>query len=138
MNNSLWEKMRLKIRRLAESQNLTHAELAKRAGIVGPQMSHYLGGRNAPGIDKLPAIAKALGISVSDLIGDEAPVSAPPRAPTPEEMTMHVLGKMGLDKKRLEAIGLVLGIDDDDILDNAIMILRGTARAGNDRKRISR
>lgn len=47
---------------LAE-KGILRTDLAKRLGVSDQQVSKYLGGHHAPGLDKVEKIAEALGVS---------------------------------------------------------------------------
>ena len=53
-----------------KQKGLTQVELAKLANVSQNSISKWLNGESVPSIDKALSLAKALGISVSELIGD--------------------------------------------------------------------
>ena len=49
--------------------DLSQEELAKRAGLSTVSIQKYENGDMTPGVDKLAAIAEALGVTPNDLLG---------------------------------------------------------------------
>lgn len=60
--------MELQIRYWREKRKMKLRELAQRSGVSYPMLSAYEIGTNPPPLPKLFAIAKALGITVHDLL----------------------------------------------------------------------
>jgi transcriptional regulator with XRE-family HTH domain len=56
------------VRALLAEQRLEVQELARRAGMLGPQVSKYLTGKTVPGLEQAGRIADALGVSVAELL----------------------------------------------------------------------
>ena len=57
------------IRKLREARGLTQEELAKRAGIKRPYVSHLESGvRKNPSLPTLKKLARALGVPVGELL----------------------------------------------------------------------
>jgi transcriptional regulator with XRE-family HTH domain len=65
--------MRTRIRELRESQKLTRKQLAERAGVTASALVKWEDGTNEIGLDKAISIARALGVTLSDIIGPDAP-----------------------------------------------------------------
>jgi transcriptional regulator with XRE-family HTH domain len=61
------------IKRLRIERGLTQAELGAAVEADNTVVSHWERGESAPGIDRLPAVAAALGVTVDDLLSNEAP-----------------------------------------------------------------
>ncbi len=57
-----------RVRELRQERGLTTYELAKRSGILRPNISRIEGGRHVPNVDTLDRLARALGVSVADLL----------------------------------------------------------------------
>ena len=64
----LGQKIRLRRKKLG----MTQEELAEKLGVVHQALSRIEQGHTAPKMDRLPAIAKALQCTVSDLFRDES------------------------------------------------------------------
>jgi transcriptional regulator with XRE-family HTH domain/predicted transcriptional regulator len=62
-----------RIRHFRKAQNLTLDQLGSSVGVVGSQLSMVENGRREPKLSLLQAIAATLGVSVADLLSDEAP-----------------------------------------------------------------
>lgn len=90
------------IRRLMADRQITQAYLAKESNIVTTQLNNYLTGRNTPGLEPLEKIARALGVSVASLLGDEVP------SPLPRSLS--------LEEMKLTAISAILAISDEATL----------------------
>ncbi len=58
------------LKQLRKKAGLTQAELADAIGTTQGAVGHYEMGIKAPELSKLPAIAKALGVSVADLFAE--------------------------------------------------------------------
>ena len=71
--------------RIAEARKaagLTQAQLAEELGIAQQTMAHYEGGVARIAVAMLPTVARLLGVSVEELIGQ--PVRPGKRGPTPK------------------------------------------------------
>ncbi len=62
---------KITLKQLRKKAGLTQAELAQAIGTSQAAVAHYEMGIKAPELAKLPAIAKALGVSVADLFKEE-------------------------------------------------------------------
>lgn len=80
-DKSFYERLGRRIAQHRKAQGLTQVQLAKILGIAQQTMAHYEGGRLRIPVAMLSLLAKALSVSVEDLIG-EAPVSKKKRGPT--------------------------------------------------------
>lgn len=129
MANSL-KSLASKLKAMRVVAELSQEAMAARLGITQGTYSQYEKGQVDFPFSKLQALASALGVTVADLMVEDKPVAAPPRAPTEKEMTMAVLKKFGLAKNRLEAIGLILDADDDDV-GSVIIGLKRNLRASS-------
>jgi transcriptional regulator with XRE-family HTH domain len=94
-------------------RGISQMKWAEAAGVQQSQVSRWenAAGEGEPSIDSLRGIAKHLGTTVAALIGDEKPEFAAPREPDPNELTVAMLGKFGLDGTRLDAIKAVLNAE---------------------------
>jgi transcriptional regulator with XRE-family HTH domain len=71
--------------RLAEARkasSLTQTQLAEQLGIAQQTLAHYEMGRLRVAVALMPPLAKSLGITVEDLMGEEAPPAK--RGPAPK------------------------------------------------------
>jgi transcriptional regulator with XRE-family HTH domain len=59
------------LRKLRKAKGLTQGELAKKVDVSQTAVAHYERGAKKPEMDKLPAIAQALGVTVEALYGLE-------------------------------------------------------------------
>lgn len=59
------------IKTLRKNQGLTQIDVARKLGIAQKVVSDYEKGKIKPSRDKLPTLAKILGISVDELLGTE-------------------------------------------------------------------
>jgi transcriptional regulator with XRE-family HTH domain len=59
--------------------DLTQVELADRLGIAQQQLASYEIGRRRVPVSLLPMLARALSVSIEELIGEEAPQQGPGR-----------------------------------------------------------
>ena len=62
-----------KLKQIMESRNLNQKELAKMANVGQTTISKWLNSNYSPKVKNLEPLAKALGLSVGDLIGDFGP-----------------------------------------------------------------
>jgi transcriptional regulator with XRE-family HTH domain len=72
-------------RRIAEARKaagITQVELAQTLGIAQQTMAHYEGGVSRIGVETLRTVAKAVSVSIEELIGDESKPGR--RGPTPK------------------------------------------------------
>jgi transcriptional regulator with XRE-family HTH domain len=74
-------------RRIAErrkAQDITQVELAKLLGIAQQTMAHYEGGVSRVAVAHLPTLARALDMSIEELVGSENRKAAGKRGPAPK------------------------------------------------------
>ena len=65
-----------KIRAIRKEKNLKQGELAKKLKMTSAQLCRIEGAKNAPSIKTLARIAKALGVSLSELMSDGMPAES--------------------------------------------------------------
>lgn len=58
-----------RLRAAMEQAGMNQAELAAQTGASKAAISQYLSGRNTPGIERIKALADALGVTFDDLLG---------------------------------------------------------------------
>jgi transcriptional regulator with XRE-family HTH domain len=64
------------VRRLRERRSMTQGDLAERVGLGRTSMTNLEGGRQNPPLSILPDLARALGVSPSELLGEVSAESA--------------------------------------------------------------
>lgn len=62
--------------KLLKESGLSNNAFAKKAGIAQPQITPYLNGDVSPSLDALQKIAKAFGLTISELFKTDAPPTA--------------------------------------------------------------
>lgn len=83
-----------------KAQELTHAELGELVGVTQQQIASFETGRRRMPISTLPLLAKALGVSIEELVG-EAPKRGK-RGPAPKlQQQLEQLQALPLAKQRL-------------------------------------
>jgi transcriptional regulator with XRE-family HTH domain len=73
--------------RIAEqrrAQSLTQAQLAAQLDLTQQMIASYEVGRRRVPVSLLPPLARALGLSVEALIGEDSPAAARKRGPAPQ------------------------------------------------------
>lgn len=65
-----------------KASGLTQTQLAEQLGIAQQTIAHYEMGRLRVAVALLPPMARALGVAVEDLMGEEAPAAK--RGPAPK------------------------------------------------------
>ena len=63
-----------KISAARKAKNMTQMELADQMGISFQAVSNWERGSSMPDISKLPELAEILGVSIDQLLGEEAPL----------------------------------------------------------------
>lgn len=63
-----YEIFREKVRLVMASQGVTYPDLTERTGIVGPNISALLNGRQEPRLSTMSKIASGLGVKLTDLL----------------------------------------------------------------------
>lgn len=89
--------------RIAErrkAQDLTQAQLGDLVGVTQQQIASFEIGRRRMPISTLPALARALGTSIEELIGEQP--KAAKRGPTPKlQQQLEQLGRLPKAQQRL-------------------------------------
>ena len=70
-----------RIAKFRKAQNLTQQQLAETLGISQQTMAHYEGGRLRVAVVMLPALAKAVGVTVEELLQEETGANKSKRGP---------------------------------------------------------
>lgn len=97
-----------RIKRLRESKKIPQFELARMCGLTQAQISAYEIGRSFPGLESTVKLAEAFGTTVSDLLGEKDPATAPARPATKSEMALWVIESIGLDGFKLDHVRRIL------------------------------
>jgi transcriptional regulator with XRE-family HTH domain len=63
--------MNLRIKEIMSERGITSASLAKEVGISKVAVSNIITGKSSPSLDNAVEIAKCLGVSINDLLGEE-------------------------------------------------------------------
>lgn len=58
------------IKKIVQTRNMSQGDIAKRCGITEAMLSRYIHGTSLPSLDKVNALAAALGCRVIDIIGE--------------------------------------------------------------------
>ena len=78
-----------RLTRLMQEKNIKAAELSRRTGISKPRMSQYVNGVYIPKADAICAIANALGVSESFLLGNTEDVTMQKRGSSSFKTTVR-------------------------------------------------
>lgn len=79
-----YQQLGQRIAQLRKAENLTQQQLAETLGIAQQTLAHYEGGRLRVSVVMLPALARALAVSVEELIGEEVHAAKGRRGPAPK------------------------------------------------------
>ncbi len=74
-----------------EKAGLNQSQLAVKLGIAPGTVNNYLNGKNVPTLDSIGDIADVFGVSISELLSDEAP-------PQPNIVELPAAVKMAIEK----------------------------------------
>ena len=80
-----------KIRSIRKSKNLKQGELARKLGMTSAQLCRIEGAKNAPSVKTLARVAKALEISVTDLMSDAIPKEHPAKHGSSDDTRTYAL-----------------------------------------------
>lgn len=80
-----------RLRRLLDDRELRASELARRVGVSANSVSSWTCGRSLPSGERLPAVARALGIGVGELLGE-----VPEKPQTDAESVVYRLAQLEL------------------------------------------
>lgn len=87
-----------------ESRGVNQSSLAKKSGVSQSNISLYLSGGGAPGIDALAALAIVLETTADSLLGLKAVTPMPePREPTPEEIAEFLTTAVNAFRKAVDS-----------------------------------
>jgi transcriptional regulator with XRE-family HTH domain len=89
-----------RIARFRKDADLTQVQLADALGIAQQQLASYEVGRRRVPVSLLPRLARALNGSIEELIGEEAPQSAPGRRGPPSRIQVQLERIQALPRAR--------------------------------------
>lgn len=81
---SFFQQLGARIAERRKEQNLTQVQLAETLELTQQMIASYEVGRRRVPVSLLPALARALGVSVEALIGENSPTAARKRGPAPQ------------------------------------------------------
>jgi transcriptional regulator with XRE-family HTH domain len=102
--------------RIAEArkgQGFTQAQLAKQLGIAQQTLAHYEAGRLRVAVAMLPPLARTLGMSIEEVVGEQPPTAK--RGPMPKlQQQMERIQRLPRARQRfvMEMIDTVLAQQD--------------------------
>ena len=88
-----------RIRHFREQARMEQKELAERLGVTGNAVSNWENGRSRPDLNLLPALCKALDITLYEVFGMKAPVLS-----LSEEEQIHLTAYRELDRDYQKAV----------------------------------
>lgn len=109
------EKVKIRLLQALNNSGMTPAELARASGLNKSSVSRYLSGKVEPKQAALFAMAKALNVSPSWLLGEEIA----PDFVSKDELTVIIEQLSDKDKDTLKAIAETLLKKSKEIRDNA-------------------
>ena len=83
-DRAFYEQLGQRIAERRKARNITQVELAKILGIAQQTMAHYEGGTVRIAIATLTQVAKALEVTIEELIGSASTKAAGKRGPAPK------------------------------------------------------
>lgn len=102
------EELPHRLRKLREDRDLTQKQAAELCGYTQAQISTWEIGKNLPNLESLYVLAKNYGTTIADMLGEEAPICAPAKQPSPKEMAIFIIRAVGIDGFKLQRITEVL------------------------------
>ncbi len=82
---AFFERLGTRIAELRKEQNITQVEMAKTLGVSQQTINSYEVGRRRVPVSALPTLARSLGVSLEELLGeDSAAAAAKKRGPAPK------------------------------------------------------
>jgi transcriptional regulator with XRE-family HTH domain len=124
---------RLRIADYRRGRGLTQAELGAKADMSQSRIARIESGKLNANVDQIARIARELGVTVSEIVGD---ADALPDRPTPAELDLlRIARRIGIEAA-LDRILLVEGREVEDVTDGTILRGDHPARpvAGRERR----
>ena len=82
--HAFFERLGARIATLRKQQDITQVEMAKTLGVSQQTINSYEVGRRRIPVSALPTLARALGVSLEELLGEESAEAAKKRGPAPK------------------------------------------------------
>lgn len=83
--------------------NAAQSEFALECRLTQAQVSAYELGKMLPSLDSLKRMCESRGITIAAFLEEEEMRTAPPRAPSKEEMALWIIRALGIDGFPLDA-----------------------------------
>lgn len=106
-----YQEMGQRIARLRKEQDITQVQLAETLGIAQQTLAHYEVGRLRVAVVMLPTLAKALSVSVEELLGETSTLGRGKRGPASKlEQQLEQIAQLPKAKQRfvMEMLDTVL------------------------------
>jgi transcriptional regulator with XRE-family HTH domain len=81
---AFFEHLGARIAELRKQQNITQVEMAKALGVSQQTINSYEVGRRRVPVSALSTLARTLGVSLEELLGEESAAAAKKRGPAPK------------------------------------------------------
>ena len=81
---AFFERLGTRIAELRKEQNITQVEMAKTLGVSQQTINSYEVGRRRIPVSALPTLARSLGVSLEELLGEDSGAAAKKRGPAPK------------------------------------------------------
>lgn len=107
---AFFERLGTRVAELRRSQNITQVEMAATLGVSQQTINSYEVGRRRIPVSALPTLARSLGVSLEELLGDDA-AAAKKRGPAPKlQQQIERIQRLPRTKQRfvMEMIDTVL------------------------------
>lgn len=98
----------LRLKLIREKMGASQSQFAQMSGHSQAQVSSWELGKTFPGLESLIKLAAAAGTTISEIIGEEMPATAPPRPATEIEMALWIIHKVGINGFKLDRVKEVL------------------------------
>jgi transcriptional regulator with XRE-family HTH domain len=92
-----------RIAQLRKQSNITQVQLAETLGVSQSAMTAYETGQRRVPVSMLPLLARTLGVSIEELIGEQPSAAARKRGPAPK-IQQHLERISALPKPRQRAV----------------------------------
>src|SRR5882672_7204607 len=81
---AFFERLGTRVAELRRTQNITQVEMAKALGVSQQTINSYEVGRRRIPVSALATLARTLGVSLEELLGEESAAAANKRGPAPK------------------------------------------------------